>query len=114
MVTVSGAVFEKVSVPDAGPAPDVRLNERAGFLFVTAPLKVVDKTVPPGAGVAVGVGVGPTVGAGGGVGLAVGAGVGVGADAPSARSVAYASTRPYATGAPIFTALASSAASTVV
>src|SRR5437870_1437321 len=102
MVTVSGAVFENVSVPDAGPAPDVRLKERAGFLFVTAPLNVVDKTVPPGAGVAVGLGVGPTVGAGVGVGLAVGAGVVVGAgvaDAPSARSVAYASTRPYATEA---------------
>ena len=102
-----------VSVPDATPAPDIRVNEREEFLFVTAPLKVVDKVVGPGAGVAVGAAVGAGVGAGLAVGVGVGAGAGV-ADAPSARRVAYASTRPYATAALIFRALASRAASTAV
>src|SRR5947208_13221481 len=118
MVTVSGAVFENVRVPDAVPAPDIRVNDREGFLFVTAPLRVVDTSVVAGAGVGVGAGVGEgaTVGVGAGVGLTVGAGVavGAGADAPSASKAAYASTRPYATGAPIFSAVVSSAASTAV
>src|SRR5437870_4787816 len=119
MVTVSGAVFENVRVPDAVPAPDVRVNDREGFLFVTAPLRVVDTSVVAGAGVGVGAGVGEgaTVGVGPGVGLTVAAGVGVGEaadDPPSARTAAYASTRPYATGALIFTAVDSSAASTAV
>ena len=118
-VTVRGAAFEKVRVPDAVPAPDSSANDREGFLFVIAPLSVVDSVVTAGAGVAVGVGVGvgATVGAGAGAGLTVGAGVGVGAaddDPPSASSAAYASTRPYATDALIFAAVASRAASTAV
>jgi hypothetical protein len=67
------------------------LNERERFLFVTAPLNVVDRIVAPGVGVAVGLGVTTGVGVGAGVGLAVGDGVEVGAgvaDAPSASSVA--------------------------
>jgi len=116
-VTDNGMIFEYVRTNDPGPLPPVIANVRDGFLLVTAPLIVVDKIATPGDDVAVGLGLGLSVGAGAGVGLAVGAAVIVGAGGagvPSARSVAYASTRPYPTGAPVFTALASSAASTRV
>ena len=79
-VTVSAAALEKLSRAEPEPWPAVNVNDREGFLLVTAPLNVV-VMVLAGAGVATGVAVavgdGDVVGAG--VGVAVGAGVGIGA-----------------------------------
>lgn len=103
-VSVSGGVFEYASVAFSVPEPVVSVNARELFLFVTAPLKLLVMVVDAlgagvGAGVAVGEGVGDELGDGTGVKEGAGAGAGAGvvelpAGAPSAKRLAYASTRP--------------------